>query len=397
LFNKFYNSFYKLEFYCEKENFKGYDPFDGLNSKIFKLLPFLKNSHLFKLLWIQFFKRSPINLRRLFGIEKDYNSKSLALFLSGYCNLYCVSPSPNKLSKINYFIDKILKNSSKGYSGSCWGYNFDWEARAFTQPINTPTIVASTFVANALLDAYAITNDKKLLDVSRSTCQFILIDINRTYDSKGNFSFSYSPIDQSVVYNASLLGAKLLSRVYSYSGEILLIQEAKKVVEFCCERQNIDGSWSYGVLPFHQWIDNFHTGYNLECIADYMKFSNDFSYFNNLTIGFSFYFNTFFLKSGIPKYYHNSIFPIDIHSTAQLLVTLNHLNLSEQYAPLINNVLNWTIDNMQSKKGYFYYQINKYFTSKIPYMRWSQAWMFYAFSIFFLSQPSLFIEKKFIS
>jgi len=394
LLNKFYNSFYKLEFYCEKENFKGYDPFDGLNSKIFKFLPFLRNSHLFKLLWIQFFKRSPINLRRLFGIDKDYNSKSLALFLSAYCNLYNICPSVNKLSKINYFVDKILNNYSKGYSGFCWGYNFDWEARAFFQPINTPTIVASSFVANALLDAYYITNDKKLLEVSRSTCQFILIDINRTYDSKGNFSFSYSTIDKTVVYNASLLGAKLLSRVYSYTGEIYLIQEAKKVVDFCCERQNIDGSWSYGVLPFHQWIDNFHTGYNLECIADYMKFSNDFSYFNNLSSGFSFYFNTFFTKSGIPKYYHNSIYPIDIHSTAQLLVTLKHLNLSEEYDPLIKNVLNWTIDNMQSKRGFFYYQINKYFTSKIPYMRWSQAWMFYAFSIFFLNQPALFVEKK---
>jgi hypothetical protein len=232
LLNKFYNSFYKLEFYCEKENFKGYDPFDGLNSKIFKFLPFLRNSHLFKLLWIQFFKRSPINLRRLFGIDKDYNSKSLALFLSAYCNLYNICPSVNKLSKINYFVDKILNNYSKGYSGFCWGYNFDWEARAFTQPINTPTIVASSFVANALLDAYDITNDKKLLEVSRSTCQFILIDINRTYDSKGNFSFSYSPIDKTVVYNASLLGAKLLSRVYSYTGEIYLILEAKKVVDF---------------------------------------------------------------------------------------------------------------------------------------------------------------------
>lgn len=392
--NKFYNSYKKLEFYCELENFKGYDPFDGLNSKIFKFFPFLSTSHLFKLVWIQFFKRSPINLRRFFGIYKDYNSKSLALFLSAYCNLYNVSPTHYMFSKIIYFVDKILLNTLKGYSGECWGYNFEWEARAFTQPVNTPTIVASSFVANALLDAYAITKDKKLLDVSRGTCQFILIDINRTYDSKGNFSFSYSPLDKTVVYNASLLGAKLLSRVYSFTGEILLLQEAKKVVDFCCDRQNFDGSWSYGVLPFHQWIDNFHTGFNLECIADYMKFSNDFSYFDNLRNGFSFYFNTFFTKRGIPKYYHDSIYPIDIHSSAQLLVTLNRLNLSEECSPLINNVLNWTIDNMQSKRGFFYYQINKYFTSKIPYMRWSQAWMFYAFSIFFLNHPSLFIEKK---
>lgn len=394
MFNKFYNSFYKLEIYCEKENFKGYDPFDGLNSKIFDLFPFLKNSHLFKLIWIQFFKRSPINLRRLFGIKKEYNSKTLALFLSAYCNLYAICPSKRNLSKINFFVDKIIGNSSLGYSGSCWGYNFNWEARAFTQPINTPTIVASSFVSNALLDAYLITNDIKLLEVARSTCQFILKDLNRTYDSRGNFSFSYSPVDKSVVFNASLLGAKLLSRVFTFTNEILLIQEAKRVVDFCCERQNLDGSWTYGILPYHQWIDNFHTGYNLECIADYMKFSNDFSYSIHLEKGFSFYIDSFFLKNGIAKYYHNSIYPIDIHSAAQLLVTLDHLNLFEAYVPLVNNVLNWTIDHMQSKRGYFYYQINKYFSSKISYMRWSQAWMFYSFSILFLNKPSLFFEKN---
>ena len=31
-----------------------------------------------------------------------------------------------------------------------------------------------------------------------------------------------------------------------------------------------------------------------------------------------------------------------------------------------------------NNKKYFYYQITKYFTNKIEYMRWSQAWMCYA-------------------
>ena len=55
-------------------------------------------------------------------------------------------------------------------------------------------------------------------------------------------------------------------------------------------------------------------------------------------------------------------------------------NKYREQKELLNKVLNWTIENMQSDKGYFYYQINKYFSSKIPYMRWAQAWMFYALS-----------------
>ena len=73
------------------------------------------------------------------------------------------------------------------------------------------TIVASTYVANSLLDAYEITGDTKCLTTARSTCDFILKDLNREKDDQGDFAFSYSPLDKSVVFNASLLGSRLLA------------------------------------------------------------------------------------------------------------------------------------------------------------------------------------------
>ena len=111
-----------------------------------------------------------------------------------------------------------------------------------------------------------------------------------------------------------------------------------------------DGSWSYGTLPFHQWVDNFHTGYNLECIADYMKCANDNNtYKSHLDKGYSYYISTFFTEKGIPKYYNNSVYPIDIHSSAQLVITLAKLNKFCEQKELVNKVLTWTIENMQSK------------------------------------------------
>ena len=38
---------------------------------------------------------------------------------------------------------------------------------------------------------------------------------------------------------------------------------AKKAIAYCCDYQNADGSWYYSTLPFHQWIDNFHTGFDI--------------------------------------------------------------------------------------------------------------------------------------
>jgi hypothetical protein len=372
----------KLEGWCEHEEFKGWDPYDGLNSGLFKSIPFVSKNRFAKLLWIQLFKRSPLNFRIISGVKKDYNSKGLGLFLTGYCNLYKTQPADKYLQKINFFSNKLIELQNINFHGACWGYNFDWQARAFFQPKNTPTVVASVFIASALLDAFEITGEKKLLNTARSSCEFILQDLNRTYDNSGNFCFSYSPLDKSVVFNASLLGSRLLARVYSFTKEEILIKEAKKSVSFCCAHQQKNGSWSYGILPFHQWVDNFHTGYNLECIYEYMKYSNDFSFKNQLNKGLGYYLQTFFTTDGISKYYNDSVYPIDVHSPAQFIITMEKLGKFPEQKTLIDLVLKWTIENMQSNKGYFYYQFNKYFSSKIPYMRWAQAWMFYALSTY---------------
>ncbi len=384
IFNRVTESFGKLHAWCELQDYKGWDPYDGLNSRIFNTLPFLPKNRMVRLMWIQLFKKSPLNLRLLTGVEKDYNPKALGLFLSGFCQLHRKAPKDHYLERIRLFSEKLSELKSKEWSGSCWGYNFDWQARAFYQPRYTPTVVATTFIGCALLDAFEVTGNQAALKEARSACDFILKDLNRTHDTNGDFAFSYSPLDRSVVFNASLLGSRLLARVYSYTKEKELAEAAARSVRFCCNNQKDDGSWSYGMQSFHQWIDNFHTGYNLECLYDYAKFTGDHSFDKTLERGMEYYINTFFTAEGMPKYYNNSVYPVDIHSSAQLIVTLCKAGLYEKYQALANNVISWTIENMQSPKGYFYFQINRYFSSRIPYMRWAQAWMFYAFSMYLL-------------
>lgn len=380
MLDKVQEAFARLQDYCEASAYKGWDPYDGLNSRFFQAIPPLRNSRLARLAWIQGFKRSPVNFRPLLGVDKDYNPKALGLFLSSYCALYRKEKKEEYLQKIRFFIDTLLELSTPGWSGRCWGYNFDWQARAFFQPKYTPTVVASTFIANGLLDAYEILEEKPLLAAARSTCDFILNDLNRTNGDDGTFAFSYSPLDNSVVFNASLLGSKLLARVYHYTGEEKLIDAAKSSVEFCCRQQQENGAWAYGTYSFHQWIDNFHTGYNLECISDYMKYAGDNAYQLYVEKGFDYYIKTFFTDEGVPKYYNNSVYPIDIHAPAQFIITLIRLEKFQEYQDVADRVLNWTLDHMQTKKGYFSFQIKKYFRSTVPYMRWAQAWMFYAMS-----------------
>lgn len=392
------NSFCLLRSYCESQHFKGWDPYDGLNSKVFQAIPFLKKSALCRLVVIQGFKRCPINLRPLALVPKEYNAKGIGLFLQGYCNLYRVikanpdlvqilGSSDVVLGRISELADLLISLQSKGYSGACWGYNFDWQARRlFLFPKYTPTVVATNFCATALMDAYEVTKEQRYLDVALSAAEFVMNDLHRA-ECNGGFLFSYSPLQgNDTVFNASLLGSKLLAYCYHYTENEAYKNAAWSSVQACCRAQAEDGSWVYGMLPVQSWIDSFHTGYNLDGLIAYQEQTGDDSFRENIERGFDFYIRNFFEQDGCPKYYHNQKYPIDIHCPGQLFVTLYRLGKFDQYRELAEKVLQWTIRNMQDKKGYFYYQLKPGMSSKIPYMRWSNAFMFNALSYYILSQ-----------
>lgn len=392
-----YTSLSKLKRYCDSEDYKGWDPYDGLNSRLFQALPLLKDSPPCRLIMIQTFKRCPLNLRPLFLVQKEHNPKGIALFLQGYCNLYMsesnrLGDKSALLEKIDYIANLLISLRSKGdYHGACWGYNFDWQARRiFLFPAYTPTVVATSFAATALFSAYEITKNKKYLDVALSSAEFVLHDLHRTPFNEG-FLFSYSPLSgNDTVFNASLLGSRLLSFCYKYSGNEEYLAAARLSVEACCSAQRDDGAWVYGMLPAQSWVDSFHTGYNLDALIAYQRNTGDTSFSHYIEKGFEYYIGNFFLEVGTPKYYDDKIYPIDIHCPGQLFVTLARLNKTCEYHELADKVLDWTIRHMQDTKGYFYYQLKRGISSKISYMRWSNAFMFCALSYFLLSneQPT---------
>ncbi|RYM33613.1 delta-aminolevulinic acid dehydratase [Brumimicrobium glaciale] len=391
------DSFNSLKSYCEKENFAGWDPYDGLNSKIFRATP-LKKWDLARLAWIQGFKRSPINFRKLLMVPKQHNAKGIGLFLNGYCNLYILAEKGDTsfgtkeeiLMHIHELAELLLEMQNKDYSGACWGYNFDWQARRlFLFPAHTPTVVATSFCVTALLSAYEITKNKTYLETALSAGNFILNDLNRT-EYKSGFLFSYSPLNgNNTVFNASLLGGKVLSQLYSYNKNELYRETAEIAVRTCVEAQSEDGSWIYGMLPVQTWIDSFHTGYNLDAIQTYQDKTGDLQFNESIEKGFKYYIENFFLADGTPKYYHDKTYPIDIHCPGQLFVNLWINRKFEENKVLADSVFNWVSNNMQDKKGYFYYQVKEGMSSKIPYMRWSNAFMFNAMSYLLLEEKQV--------
>lgn len=394
--NRIVESFSKLQKYCEAEDYKGWDPYDGLNSRIFNAVPLLNKSALCRLIMIQFFKRSPVNLRRLAIISKDYNPKGIALFLSGYCNLYeavILDPTlqhyfgnPEQiLNKIDYLAQLLIDIRSKGdYHGACWGYEFGWQSIAFYLPAYTPTVVATSFAVDALLRAYQITGRSEYLNIALSSEKFILEDLNRISKPDG-FMFSYSPLDKHAVYNATLLGSKTLTKIYKYKNDEKLLNQITRSVQPVVSVQNPDGSFPHSDQIGNKWRDNFHTGFKLESLVCCNRILCDEAVEKAIEKGYSHWISNFFNKeTGIALYYENDSInsTVDLHCVAQAIPTLYHLDKLGKELPLLEKAISWAIDNMQSPDGAFYYRKKGNLLNKIKYMRWPNAWMFYGMSFY---------------
>jgi hypothetical protein len=171
----------------------------------------------------------------------------------------------------------------------------------------------------------------------------------------------------------------MLARTAAYTGNQQYRGVARAAMEYSCSRQLPDGSWWYGEDPKYHWIDNFHTGYNLDSLKVYIDTTGDEEFRPNLERGLAFFKAHFFEGSGRPKYYDTRTYPVDIQCASQAIDTLALLSeCDETCLELSKKVAAWTIRHMQDADGYFYYRRYPIVTAKVPMLHWGQATMFKA-------------------
>lgn len=365
--------------YCERNDWAGYDPYDALNSRVFRRTLFYR-SKTCRIAFTQLMKRCPINLRELLGVPRRRNPKGTALFIAALIRLTRAGVCANDATVGSLCRDLIAARSQgAGYAG--WGYSFDWQTRGDLVPEGTPNIICTTFAGNALLDAWGACHDDQYLDLSVSAAQF-LHETLAVKTEEGGLCFSYTPLSPSRIHNANLLGAAYLARVARAAGRHDLLASALRAARYSAGKQAADGSWPYGESSTQRWIDNFHTGYNLCALQSIARYAETDEFGPVIQRGLGFYVAHFFTSDGAPKYFHNRTYPIDIHSVAQSIITLQTFSGDGSGCGQVKNeVVRWAFDHMLSADGYFYYQKLPLAKNRIPYMRWGQAWMLLALSV----------------
>ena len=367
--------------YCRSHDLAGYDPYDGLNSRLFQSTP-LRNSRLPRLVWTQLCKRSPVNFRRLARVPRERNAKGIALFALAALADFRRTRTKEAEIEARELLDDLISMSLKGFKGACWGYNFAWQSRSFFAPKGTPTIVPTAFAARALCEAAEVIDAAAYLPYARTVCDFILNDLNRTDEANDEVCFSYSPLDQTRVFNASLMAAEALGTIGSMLKEESLGDLALRAARYVIRRQHDNGSWAYGADSHQAWSDNFHTAFLLTSLSRLIESCGGRDELEPaLARGYEFWKERFFLSNGWPKYYPNQLYPADVHSAAAAVVALVELRgRFPATLDLAEQIAKWAINNLRGPRGYFYYQRKRFYTNRIEYMRWSQAWMSYGLS-----------------
>ena len=362
--------------YCDANDWAGYDPYDALNSRVFANLRFLQ-SRMPRIALTQLLKRSPVNLRPLLNVPRTQNPKALSLFLSAFAKLAAVGCDYTHHSR--YLVDriKLLRSTNQDYW--CWGYSFPWQTRTVIVPSGTPNLVCTAFVASALLDAYEYCGEREYLTIASSAANYI---VDQLYwddgDSVAGFAYPL-PTVRNQVHNANFMAAALLCRVSNHTGETGLVEPALRAARFSASRQYPNGSWHYGEGASQGFIDNFHSGFNLCAMHTIARELGGDEFTEKIEKGFRFYQEHFYLPNGSIRYFHNRTYPIDIHAVAQSVIT--PIVLSESMPSRIDlslSVFRWVRTHMWDPRGYFYYRLLRSGTIRIPYMRWSQAWMVFA-------------------
>jgi hypothetical protein len=184
-----------------------------------------------------------------------------------------------------------------------------------------------------------------------------------------------------------MLVCSLLGRLGSRLHRADLFNAAKAGVDYTVTRQRADGSWPYGEEPHLDWVDNFHTGYVLEClivcdesgVADGVQVA--------LRRGLAFYRDALFRSDGAPRYTPRSQYPIDCQCVAQAIQTFARAaRLFPDYEQSAWQVCDFALRRMRRGDGSFVFQRHRLWTNATAYPRWCEAPMMAALA--YLCEPA---------
>ena len=147
---KIETSIHAVEKWVEENNYRGYEPFDGLSSYLRPLT--FGNLFLDRLL-LQLIRQSPVNLRPLLGVKPLESTKGRGYMAWGYLTMLEVTGEERYRKKAIECLEWLIKNKAPGYEEYSWANHFDFAGRGGRYSKHEPIIVWTVLIGQAFLDA----------------------------------------------------------------------------------------------------------------------------------------------------------------------------------------------------------------------------------------------------
>jgi hypothetical protein len=355
----------RIRAWGEDRDWTGYDPYDALNSPAARVLTLQTSAG--RRILTQVVKLSPVNLRPLLRIPPERNAKAIGLVASAYARLSAGGDASAREHAAN-LLEWLAANHSGQGAGVAWGYHFDVQTRFFAYGRGTPNTIATSFVAHAFLDAVELMGEERWGEQALAAAHFLakhMLSPDGTY-------FRYLPREDELVHNANLLACATLARTRRLLGEESLAEPARRALGTSLTAQREDGAWPYAAGPAGGWVDNFHTGYVLESLAHSESVRPDARV--HLERGVDYWDRELFLIDGTPKYFPDRTYPLDAHCYATAIETW--LSVAEWH-PLASEraerLAELLIARMLDPKGFVHFQQRRFWTNRVPFVRWTTA------------------------
>lgn len=375
----------QLDEWVQARKLAGYDPYDlrGTDLYLWALNPAYRHSLPRKVLrgGLSVLENLfPMGLRSLFGVRPEVNAKAIALFARAYLDLYAAGYGDGYLTKANACLDWLEAAPTHEYTGAGWGYPFHWQSVVFI-PKGTPSSVVSWHVGDAFWRAYQLSGERRHLDICIAVCEFFRNGLNSDRPTADSLCFSYTPLDKMHVFNSTLFVGEFLIRIGREIENSDYQRDGFAVAEYVVSNQLANGSWTYFGPEEKRppTVDHYHTGFVLRMLHSISEMTSEQRFEQSLAKGFRFYWNALFEPDGLPRYFSDRVYPVNIHTLSEALLCLRLFDgRYRDTSDRLIGVFEWTMDNMHDRQGYFYFAKYPNRLVKMPYLRWGQAWMLLA-------------------
>ena len=364
--------------YAREREYTGWDYADGMSSRLLRALPV--DNRWVNLAVQETVKRAPVNVRPLFLVEQRRNFKGTALFAMANLDAWRLTGREAYRAEARTLVEWLIDNQSDAVPEFCGCHRHDLQGLDGREEAGTPGVVGTAYGVQTLLAA-ADEFDDRYADVAHTAADFVFDRLGyEEIDAGARIDYKPTESEEYYTLNANALGARILLDLHADRPHPRLRKGATWILDYVVSEQTDLGGWMYRDPPSasHLSMDSHHNGFIVETLLRFEEVIGEPRYEAALEKSLSFYREVLFEADGAPNWDESSTYPRDIHAAAQGILVFTDAGDLE----FARRIIDWTVDHLYAGDGRFYFRKHRHYTKRITLMRWCQAWMAYALSVY---------------